>query len=80
MCTGPFFDSSAYDDEVVFVKWYAADTGRMSLFKQFSINTGDVNYIWIQDTEGLPSGNYRVEIYRVGENFELLSSGGYQIE
>lgn len=74
------FDTSSYNDERVFVKWYESAKGRMSLFKQFPIVAGASNHIWIQDTKGFPAGQYQVEIYRVSEAFELLSKGSYQIQ
>ncbi len=75
-----FFDSSAYKDRTVFVKWYESVKGRMSLFKQFPINENDINHIWIYNEKGFPKGHYQVEIYRVDGNFELLSRGNYRVE
>ena len=74
------FDSSAYADTRVLVKWYHADSGRVVLFKQFEISAGDSNYIWIDNNNGFEAGNYRVEIYRVNETLSLLSSGEYRVE
>ena len=74
------FDSSAYADTRVLVKWYHADSGRIVLFKQFEISAGDSNYIWIDNNNGFEAGNYRVEIYRVNETLSMLSSGEYRVE
>lgn len=74
------FDSSAYRDTRVLVKWYHRDTGQIVLFRQFEIADGDSNYIWIDNENGFGSGEYRVEIYRVNEILALLSSGEYRVE
>jgi hypothetical protein len=73
------FDSSAYDDTRVLVKWYNQRTGGIVLFRQFEIGAGDNNYIWIDNDNGYQDGLYRVEIYRVNETLALLSSGEYQV-
>lgn len=74
------FDTSGYQDKNIFIKWYEKKHGRMSLFKQFPINTEDTNYVWIQDDKALPTGHFQVEVYRISEAFELLSKGSYQIK
>jgi hypothetical protein len=74
------FDSAAYDDTRVLVKWYQPSSGSIVLFKQFDIVSGDSNYIWIDNTKGYAAGEYRVEIYRVNQSLQLLSSGIYRIE
>ena len=74
------FDSAAYDDTRVLVKWYQPSSGSVVLFKQFDIASGDSNYIWIDNTKGYAAGEYRVEIYRVNQSLQLLSSGIYRIE
>ena len=50
------------------------------LFKQFDIASGDSNYIWVDNTKGYAAGEYRVEIYRVNQSLQLLSSGIYRLE
>jgi len=74
------FDSAAYRDTRVLVKWYQPSSGRIVLFKQFEIAATDSNYIWIDNTRGYAAGEYRVEIYRVNQSLQLLSSGIYRIE
>jgi len=74
------FDSAAYDDTRVLVKWYQPSSGSILLFKQFDIVSGDSNYIWIDNTKGYAAGEYWVEIYRVNQSLQLLSSGNYQVE
>lgn len=74
------FDSLAYDDTRVLVKWYQPSSGSILLFKQFDIASGDSNYIWIDNSKGYAAGEYRVEIYRVNQSLQLLSSGIYRIE
>lgn len=74
------FDTSAYSDTRVLVKWYHAPTGRIILFKQFEISDGDSNHIWIYDENGFDNGDYKVEVYRVNPALPLLTSGSYRIE
>lgn len=74
------FDSSAYRDKRVLVRWYHSDRGRVLLFQQFEIADGDSNYIWLENENGFATGSYRVEIYRVDEDVTLLSSGEYRVE
>jgi len=74
------FDSAGYDDTRVLVKWYQPSSGSILLFKQFDIVSGDNNYIWIGNSKGYAAGEYRVEIYRVNQSLQLLSSGIYRIE
>jgi hypothetical protein len=74
------FDSAAYDDTRVLVKWYKPSSGSILLFKQFDIVSGDSNYIWIDNSKGYAVGEYRVEIYRVNQSLQLLSSGNYEVE
>jgi hypothetical protein len=74
------FDSAAYHDTRVLVKWYQPSSGSVVLFKQFEISASDSNYIWIDNTKGYAKGEYRVEIYRVNQSLQLLSSGIYRIE
>ena len=74
------FDSAAYDDTRVLVKWYQPSSGSILLFKQFDIASGDSNYIWIDNSKGYAAGEYRVEIYRMNESVQLLSSGIYRLE
>lgn len=74
------FDSAAYHDTRVLVKWYQPSSGRVVLFKQFEIASADSNYIWIDNTRGYAAGEYRVEIYRVNQSLQLLSSGIYRVE
>ena len=74
------FDSSAYHDTRVLVKWYQPSSGRILLFKQFEISNADSNYIWIGSKKGYAAGEYHVEIYRVTQLLQLLSSGIYRVE
>jgi hypothetical protein len=74
------FDSSAYGDTRVLVKWYHLDHGRVLLFRQFEIADSDSNYIWLDNENGFDTGSYRVEIYRLNEGLTLLSSGEYRIK
>jgi hypothetical protein len=74
------FDSGAYHDNRVLVKWYQPSNGRILLFKQFEISTADSNYVWIDTSKGYLAGEYRVEIYRVNQSLQLLSSGIYRVE
>jgi hypothetical protein len=74
------FDSGAYHDRRVLVKWYQPSNGRILLFKQFEISNADSNYVWIDTSKGSVAGEYRVEIYRVNQSLQLLSSGIYRVE
>jgi len=74
------FDSTAYDDTRVLVKWYQPSSGSILLFKQFNIASGNSNYIWIDNSKGYAAGEYRVEIYRINQSIQLLSSGIYRLE
>jgi len=74
-----FFDSSAYQDENIFVKWYESNQGRMALFKQFPITQENTNYIWIHNSGGFTKGQYQVEVYRINESFDLLSKGNFEV-
>jgi hypothetical protein len=62
------------------VKWYQPANGRILLFKQFDISAADSNYVWIDTSKGYVAGEYRVEIYRVNQSLQLLSSGVYRVE
>jgi hypothetical protein len=73
------FDSSDYQEKTVLVKWFETDSGNITLFKQFQINPEPSNYVWIHDKAGFAPGNYRVEIFRVSETLDLLSSGNYRV-
>ena len=74
-----FFDTSAYQDENIFVKWYESKQGRMALFKQFPIAQENTNYIWIHNSGGFTKGQYQVEVYRINESFDLLSKGNFEV-
>lgn len=74
------FDSAAYHDTRVLVKWYQPSSGRILLFKQFEISSASSNYVWIDNSKGHVAGEYRVEIYRVNQSLQLLSSGNYRVE
>jgi hypothetical protein len=74
------FASGAYQDKKVLVKWYQPANGRILLFKQFDISAADSNYVWIDTSKGYVAGEYRVEIYRVNQSLQLLSSGVYRVE
>ena len=74
------FDSYHFARTEVLVKWYRESDGRVMLFKQMPVRAHERNYVWLNDSDGLEPGKYKVEIYEVSQEMPLLSSGRYRVE
>jgi hypothetical protein len=76
------FDTFAYPETEVLVKWYRADEPELLLFNKYPIDPiKDHNFVWLQKSQGWDSGRYTVEIYsvRVEDNIKMIARGDYTI-
>jgi hypothetical protein len=74
------FDTSAYAHPSVLVKWYRIDQPELLILQTYEIDPHAVyNYVWYKTKEGWPTGQYRVEVYSLGESFRMMSSGQYEV-
>jgi hypothetical protein len=74
------FDTSAYAHPGVLVKWCRIDQPELLILQKYEIDPHAAsNYVWYKTKEGWPNGQYRVEVYSLGESFRLMSSGQYEI-
>ncbi|MBQ4835486.1 hypothetical protein [Pseudoalteromonas luteoviolacea] len=71
------FETGADHGHKVLVKWFNKDTNQMLAFKNISIKSADrLHYIKMSRNQW-QSGEYRVEIYAISDDFPMLSSGNY---
>ena len=73
------FSTLSFAEPSVFAKWYRIEDGEVMLFKQMPINLQDTNYIWVKNDNGFATGRYKVDIFKMSQEMELLSSGEYQV-
>jgi hypothetical protein len=70
---------SAHDE--VFVKWYRSGEPEILMFDRYPIQQEtDRNFVWIDNSEGWPAGEYAVEIYSADEAMSPLASGRYVVD
>jgi hypothetical protein len=74
------FDTSAYAYPSVLLRWCRVDQPELIILQKYEIDPHAAsNYVWYNNREGWPSGQYRVEVYSLGENFRMMSSGQYEV-
>ena len=74
------FDTSIYAHPSVLLKWSRIDQPELLILQKYEIEPHAAsNYVWYKKNEGWPDGQYRVEVYSLGENFRMMSSGEYEI-
>ena len=73
------FSTVAFNDATVFAKWYRVEDGQVLLFRQLPINQQDSNFIWVKNDKGFERGLYKVDVFQMNEQMELLSSGLYEV-
>jgi hypothetical protein len=74
------FDTSTYAYPSVLLKWYRIDQPELLIFQKYEIDPHAAsNYVWYKKQEGWPNGQYRVEVYSLGEDFRMMSSGQYEV-
>lgn len=75
------FPSTPSTQDEVFVKWYRSDKAEILLFDRYPIQReSDRNFVWIENNEGWPAGEYAVEIYSADEAMSPLASGRYVVD
>jgi hypothetical protein len=74
------FDTSAYAHPSVLLKWCRIDQPELFILQKYEIEPHAAsNYVWYKKKEGWPNGQYRVEVYSLGESFRMMSSGEYEV-
>jgi hypothetical protein len=74
------FDTRAYPYPSVLVKWCRIDQPELLVLQKYDIEPwAATNYVWYNKKEAWPSGQYRVEVYSLGESFTMMSSGQYEV-
>jgi hypothetical protein len=74
------FDTSTYAHSSVLLKWCRIDQPELLILQKYEIEPHAAsNYVWYKKKEGWPNGQYRVEVYSLGESFRMMSSGQYEV-
>ena len=74
------FDTSTYEHSCVLLKWYRIDQPELLILQKYEIDPhAAYNYVWYKRKEGWPTGQYRVEVYSLGQSFTMISSGHYEV-
>lgn len=74
------FDTRTYEHSGVLLKWYRIDQPELFILQKYEIDPHAAsNYVWYKRKEGWPIGQYRVEVYSLGESFRMMSSGQYEV-
>jgi hypothetical protein len=74
------FDTRTYEHSGVLLKWYRIDRPELFILQKYEIDPhAAYNYVWYKRKEGWPTGQYRVEVYSLGQSFRMISSGQYEI-
>jgi hypothetical protein len=74
------FDTSTYEHSGVLLKWYRIDQPELFVLQKYEIDPhAAYNYVWYKSKEGWPAGQYRVEVYSLGQTFRMMSSGQYEV-
>ena len=75
------FPSTPSTQDEVFVKWYRSGEPEILMFDRHPIQReSDRNFVWIENNEGWPAGEYAVEIYSADEAMSPLASGRYVVD
>ena len=74
------FDTRSYEHSGVLLKWYRIDQPELFILQKYEIDPhAAYNYVWYKRKEGWPTGQYRVEVYSLGQSFRMISSGQYEV-
>lgn len=74
------FDTSPFEHSGVLLKWYRIDQPELLILQKYEIDPhAAYNYVWCKRQEGWPTGQYRVEVYSLGQSFRMISSGEYEV-
>jgi hypothetical protein len=74
------FDTSAYEHSGVLLKWYRTDKPELFILQRYAIDPhAAYNYVWHKRKDGWPTGQYRVEVYSLGQSFRMMCSGEYEV-
>ena len=74
------FDTSAYAHPGVLLKWCRIDQPELLILEKYEIEPRAAsNYVWYKKKDGWPNGQYRVEVYSLGQSFRMMSSGEYEV-
>jgi hypothetical protein len=74
------FDTSDYRYPSVLLKWCRVDRPELIVLQKYEIDPyAASNYVWYNNKDGWPNGQYRVEVYSLGESFRMISSGQYEV-
>jgi hypothetical protein len=74
------FDTSTYAHPSVLLKWCRIDQPELLILQKYEIEPHAAsNYVWYKKKDGWPNGQYRVEVYSLGESFRMMSSGEYEV-
>jgi hypothetical protein len=74
------FDTRSYAHPSVLLKWCRIDQPELLILQKFEIEPHAAsNYVWYKQEKGWPNGQYRVEVYSLGESFRMMSSGQYEV-
>jgi hypothetical protein len=74
------FDTSDYAYPSVLLKWCRVDHPELIVLQRYEIEPyAAFNYVWYNNKDGWPNGQYRVEVYSLGESFRMISSGQYEV-
>jgi hypothetical protein len=74
------FDTSTYAHPSVLLKWCRIDQPELLILQKYEIEPhAGSSYVWYKKKEGWPAGQYRVEVYSLGESFRMMSSGQYEV-
>lgn len=74
------FDTRTYAHPGVLLKWCRIDQPELLILQKYEIEPHAAsNYVWYKKKDGWPNGQYRVEVYSLGESFGMMSSGQYEV-
>jgi hypothetical protein len=75
---GVFELDSGLEGDLV-AKWYRVDEPELLMFEQVPVLSRDGEaFVRFDRPEGWPEGDYRLEVYAPGEEFELIAAGDYE--
>ena len=75
------FPTGPSTQDEVFVKWYRSDDPEILLFDRYPIQREtDQDFVWLENKEGWPQGEYAVEIYSADKAMSHLASGRYVVD
>ena len=73
-------NTSQYQSDEIFVKWYKKDDPQIYLFKKYKIDPNkEENFVWYQKKEGLPTGEYSVEFYSTDSELSPIGGGSFYV-